>query len=171
MRGEESVTTLDNLEAQKQVKRTLQYIENRLDKVAAYLDSRDRSLNIDVQRDGVQREIRQVVEWILGPGEKLLASQYDIGDSFETAETLRKRHEELEIKCTDTYGHYAELRHRVDDLLQESMTGADDIRAQRDYMDTVCRSFASRLERRRTLLITSVRFHRLTEEVISFYSC
>ena len=33
-------------------------------------------------------------------------------------------------------------------------------------MDTVCRSFASRLERRRTLLITSVRFHRLTEEVI-----
>ena len=32
-------------------------------------------------------------------------------------------------------------------------------------MDTVCRSFASRLDRRRTLLITSVRFHRLAEEV------
>lgn len=42
----------------------------------------------------------QVVDWILGPGEKLLASQSDIGDSFETAEVLRKRHEELEIKCT-----------------------------------------------------------------------
>ena len=41
----------------------------------------------------------QVVEWILGPGEKLLASQTDIGDSFETAEILRKRFEELEIKC------------------------------------------------------------------------
>jgi hypothetical protein len=44
--------------------------------------------------------IFQVVDWILGPGEKLLASQSDIGDSFEAAEALRKRHEELEIKCT-----------------------------------------------------------------------
>jgi len=42
----------------------------------------------------------QVVDWILGPGEKLLASQSDIGDSAESAEVLRKRHEELEIKCT-----------------------------------------------------------------------
>ena len=40
------------------------------------------------------------MDWILGPGEKLLASQSDIGDSFEAAESLRKRHEELEIKCT-----------------------------------------------------------------------
>lgn len=37
---------------------------------------------------------------MLGPGEKLLASQNDIGDSYEAAEELRKRHEEMEIKCT-----------------------------------------------------------------------
>lgn len=43
--------------------------------------------------------IFQVVDWILGPGEKLLASMTDIGDSCESAEVLRKRHEELEIKC------------------------------------------------------------------------
>ena len=43
------------------------------------------------------------MEWILGPGEKLLASQSDIGDSFEAAEALRKRHEELEIKCTVSF--------------------------------------------------------------------
>ncbi|KAL4216901.1 S14 domain and spectrin repeat-containing protein 1 [Mactra antiquata] len=165
VKDEEAVTTLDNLEAQKHVKRMLQYIENRVDKIRNYLDNRDRSLHVDVQRDTVQREIRQVVDWILGPGEKLLASQSDIGDSYETADTLRKRHEELEIKCTDTYGHYAELRHRAEDLLEDSQSSiTDDIRAQRDYMDTVCRSFASRLERRRTLLITSVRFHRLTSE-------
>ena len=45
------------------------------------------------------------MEWILGPGEKLLASQSDIGDSFEAAEALRKRHEELEIKCTVSFVH------------------------------------------------------------------
>lgn len=60
MRGEESVATLDNLEALKQVKRMLQYIENRVDKIRTYLENRDRDLHIDVQRDSVQREIRQV---------------------------------------------------------------------------------------------------------------
>ena len=66
MQGQESVTTLDNLEAQKQVKRMLQYLESRVDKVAAYLENRDRSLNMDVQRDTVQREIRQVTCFLGG---------------------------------------------------------------------------------------------------------
>jgi len=46
-----------------------------------------------------------------------------------------------------------------------------DLEAQRDYMDMVCRSFASRLERRRNLVISSARFHRLVEQVhnLSFF--
>jgi len=42
----------------------------------------------------------KIVEWILGPAEKLLASQTDIGDSFTAADELRKQHEQLELKCT-----------------------------------------------------------------------
>ena len=42
----------------------------------------------------------KIVEWILGPAEKLLASQTDIGDSFSAADELRKQHEQLELKCT-----------------------------------------------------------------------
>ncbi|ESO86303.1 hypothetical protein LOTGIDRAFT_129439 [Lottia gigantea] len=106
----------------------------------------------------------QVVNWILGPGEKLLASRTDIGDSFESAQELWKRHEEMEIKCTDTYGQYAELRHQGEELINEETIVSSDIRAERDYMDTISRSFAARLERRRILLITSVRFHRFAEE-------
>ncbi|KAH3754772.1 hypothetical protein DPMN_189453 [Dreissena polymorpha] len=60
MAGTEPVTTLDNLEAQKHAKRMLQYLEARVDKVASYLDSKGRNLDLDVQRDSVQREIRQV---------------------------------------------------------------------------------------------------------------
>ena len=44
----------------------------------------------------------KVVEWILGPAEKLLASQTEIGDSFPAADELRKQHEQLELKCTVT---------------------------------------------------------------------
>ena len=69
------------------------------------------------------------------------------------------------VLLQDTYGQYAELRHTADEMLEDRSNLAADIRAERDYMDTVCRSFASRLERRRTLLITSVRFHRLAEDV------
>lgn len=65
----------------------------------------------------------------------------------------------------DTYGQYAELRHKASELMSEDHPVSVDIRSQRDYMDTVCRSFAARLERRRTLLITSLRFHRLAEDV------
>ena len=42
----------------------------------------------------------QVVDWILGPAEKLLMSQKGIGYSYKEAEELRKQHEQLELKCT-----------------------------------------------------------------------
>ena len=65
----------------------------------------------------------------------------------------------------DTYGTYAELRHKAEELLAEGHKKSSDVEAQRDYMDTVCRSYAARLEKRRNLIITSVRYHRLADEV------
>ena len=55
----------------------------------------------------------QVVDWILGPAERLLASHADIGASSAEAEALRRQHEQLELKCTGSYSTYAELRHRA----------------------------------------------------------
>ena len=60
------------------------------------------------------------------------------------------------------------MRYSCDNLLKKGHEKAQDIEAQRDYMDMVCRSYAARLEKRRNLLITSVRFHRLAEEVRNF---
>jgi len=68
----------------------------------------------------------------------------------------------------ESYGTYAELRHKVAAVIASENTEPDkvvDLEAQRDYMDMVCRSFASRLERRRNLVISSARFHRLVEQV------
>ena len=47
----------------------------------------------------------KIVEWILGPAEKLLASQTGIGDSFVAADELRKQHEQLELQCTVSICH------------------------------------------------------------------
>ena len=71
----------------------------------------------------------------------------------------------------DTYGTYAELRHKAQQLLADGHEKSADIEAQRNYMDTVCRSYAARLEKRRNLLITSVRYHRLAEEVMWPHLC
>ncbi|KAK7113115.1 hypothetical protein V1264_012462 [Littorina saxatilis] len=161
---EEPMPTLDMLEAQKQVKRVVHHLEQRVESLRGSLDTRDKTLNLAFQFKDWRSDVKTVVDWVLGPGEKLLSSQTDIGDSYESAEELRRRHEEMEIKCTDTYGQYAELRHTADEMLEEPSSLTADIKAERDYMDTVCRSFATRLERRRTLLITSVRFHRLAED-------
>ena len=57
-------------------------------------------------------------------------------------------------------------------MLENLLSANLDVLDERDYMDTVCRSFANRLERRRTLLIISVQFYRTTEEVnLSAYIC
>lgn len=67
----------------------------------------------------------------------------------------------------DTYGHYAELLHKIDRLPRCDIQLPEDLKSQRDFMDFVCRSFATRLERRRNVLITSLRFFRLVSEVSS----
>lgn len=84
MRGEELVTTLDNLEALKHVKRMIQYIESRVEKIRAYLENRDRNLHVDVQRDSVQKEIRQVCNMfdiidLTGDPEYVLEQPIEVG--------------------------------------------------------------------------------------------
>lgn len=74
----------------------------------------------------------------------------------------------MSLWIQESYGTYAELRHKVAEAIASENTDPDkvvDLEAQRDYMDMVCRSFASRLERRRNLVISSARFHRLVEQV------
>jgi len=67
------------------------------------------------------------------------------------------------VYLQETYGRYAELLHKIDSLPKSRLP--EDLKSQRDFMDFVCRSFASRLERRRNVLITSQRFFRLVSEV------
>eukprot|EP00106_Octopus_bimaculoides_P016747 XP_014784189.1 PREDICTED: SEC14 domain and spectrin repeat-containing protein 1-B-like [Octopus bimaculoides] len=164
---EDTVFTLDNLETQKQVKRVIHFLERKMERLLQIQENETHSAGRKEIISELQISISTVVDWILGPGEKLLSCNIDIGDTCETAEKFRKTHEELQIKCAETYGNYAELRHKAEKLVEEDPSCSDDILAQRDYMDTVCRSFASRLERRKILLITSVRFHRFAEDLSS----
>ncbi|CAA9996602.1 unnamed protein product, partial [Nesidiocoris tenuis] len=108
--------------------------------------------------------VRRVTEWVLTKGEDLLTSHHQVGYDIASAEKLRREHEALELHCRDTYGQYAELLHKMQMSVQSGVAIPEDLQAQRDFMDFVIRSFATRLERRRNILISSARFYRLVSE-------
>lgn len=54
------VATLDNLEAQKQVKRTTQFLERKVEKIQEHLETRDRSLNHNLQYEELKQGMKIV---------------------------------------------------------------------------------------------------------------
>ncbi|XP_023165991.2 uncharacterized protein LOC111596140 [Drosophila hydei] len=105
-----------------------------------------------------------VTNWILNQAEQLLSRQRSVGSDVRGSETLRAAHDQLELECRDTYGCYAELLYKVEQFAKERATATcQDLLSQRDFMQFVCRSFAERLERRRKVLMTALRFHRLLD--------
>ncbi|XP_076636076.1 uncharacterized protein LOC143349064 isoform X2 [Colletes latitarsis] len=120
--------------------------------------------NLDTARviGDLEKGVSCVTDWILGPADAMLNSCCQVGFDVSSSEEFRRRHEELELECRETYGRYAELLHKIDSLPSTRLS--EDLKSQRDFMDFVCRSFATRLERRRNVLITSQRFFRLVSE-------
>ncbi|XP_050422476.1 SEC14 domain and spectrin repeat-containing protein 1-B [Adelges cooleyi] len=112
----------------------------------------------------LEQGIKHVINWILGPGEEMMNGKQQVGYDIVSAEEYRRNHETLELQCRDTYGHYAELLHKIGQMQNTNSQYHKDLMAQQDFLDFVCRSFATRLERRRNLLITSARFFRLVAE-------
>lgn len=123
----------------------------------SYVDAKDYTV--------LQEGIVRVTNWILGKAENMLNSRHKVGYDVTSAEELRREHEVLELQCWDTYGQYAELIHKINSIATNEISAQfKDLISQKDFMDFVCRSFATRLERRRNILITSLRFFRLVSE-------
>ena len=57
---DDPASTLDNLEDQKQVKRLITYLENRVDKLQNLLEDRDRSLSLNLEYEDFQRNVKHV---------------------------------------------------------------------------------------------------------------
>lgn len=122
------------------------------------IDAKDLSL--------LEEGVVKVTNWILGPAEHLLNSVQKVGYDVSSAELLRREHEAIEMQCWDTYGAYAELIYKINNFPKCDVACFQhkDLLSQRDFMDFVCRSFALRIEKRRNVLITSLRFFRLVSE-------
>lgn len=158
-------TSQDTLDTIEKIEKSLDLIRlNKHTIEEAWIEMErnfDNAKDLNVLEEGVAK----VINWILGPAEILLNSQQKVGFDVTSAEELRREHENLELQCWDTYGQYAELVHKIDCLPKNDLSlQKKDLLSQKDFMDFVCRSFATRLERRRNVLITSLRFFRLVSE-------
>ncbi|KAH8272377.1 hypothetical protein KR018_001099 [Drosophila ironensis] len=128
-----------------------------------------RSLREAREQATLEEGVAFVTNWILQQAQQLLTRQRGVGRDVRECEALRSSHNQLELDCRDTYGCYAELLYKIDKFLGEQKQGRDhescrNLVSQRDFMQFVCRSFAKRLERRRNILMTALRFCRLFEQ-------
>ncbi|KAL1456789.1 hypothetical protein WDU94_001490 [Cyamophila willieti] len=168
--GETITQRLTNLSGQDQkdtkerLERLVQVVKGKLSSVENSWLELHRNIIDAKEVEALEDGVRRVTDWILGAGESMLIGQQDVGYDISSAEDLRQAHNAVELQCRETYGHYAELVHKIDILTQSGVILSEDLTSQRDFMDFVCRSFATRLERRRNILITSARFFRLVSE-------
>lgn len=157
----------DIIDAAENIKQMLNQLEQKQVEFSTHWNDFDEYLDylktLIVLSDG----IKVVTKWILSTGEELVSEQHKIGSDLETTETLRDKHDELEMKCIDAYASYAELNYKIKRFLNEKYSFTmksvpfKNLLAQRRFMDFICRSFASRLEKRRIILTKCVRFYRL----------
>lgn len=155
--------TLDTLQKLEDIMENLRSKDRQIEQT---LKDTEKSF-VDAKDLGhLEERVVKVTNWILGPAEKLLNSKQKVGYDVASAEQLRREHDEIELQCWETYGTYAELLHKIDrfSASEDLSDSLKNLIFQKDFMDFVCRSFACRLERRRNILITSLRFFRLVSE-------
>uniref|UniRef100_A0A146LQX0 SEC14 domain and spectrin repeat-containing protein 1 n=1 Tax=Lygus hesperus TaxID=30085 RepID=A0A146LQX0_LYGHE len=154
----------DVLDTRAKIDRQLGLARTRLLALHQAWSNLQKSLADAKEVNKLEGGVRRVTEWVLTKGEDLLTSHHQVGYDIASAEKLRREHEALELHCRETYGQYAELLHKMQASVQSGVAIPEDLQAQRDFMDFVIRSFATRLERRRNILISSARFYRLVSE-------
>jgi hypothetical protein len=161
----QSLLSQDLLDAKETIKSMLNESDREQTEISTSWNELERCLVDAREFTQLEEGVSYVTNWILTTAESLLNGQLKVGYDVQSAEKHRLDHEILEFQCWKTYGLYGELLYKVDHFPGNKDSFAyKDLTSQRDFMNFVCRSFATRLERRRNLLITSVRFYRLVAE-------
>ncbi|XP_069941739.1 titin-like isoform X5 [Cherax quadricarinatus] len=164
----------DSAEAASRVRAMLHDLHLLTTAVEACWRRLNTALDTYMQVRELESDMNDIGQWLVSAGQTLLA-ETSIGTTTDQAEALLREHEAIELKCRETYGRWAGLRYKVEDALDrgdgdlralaDHRTTTTDLRSLKDYTDTLVRTFASRLDRRRTLILASVRFHRIAHQM------
>lgn len=160
-----SILTQDIIDGKEKIESMLNEIEKQQTELTVSWSILQSCLSDAKEITQLEEGVSYVTNWILSTAETMLIRQLKVGHDVQSAEKYRLDHELLELQCWKTYGYYGELKYKIDMYKGDKESFAyKDLLSQKDFMDFVCRSFATRLERRRNLLISSARFFRLVTE-------
>uniref|UniRef100_A0A1I8ETR6 SESTD1-like spectrin repeats region domain-containing protein n=2 Tax=Wuchereria bancrofti TaxID=6293 RepID=A0A1I8ETR6_WUCBA len=108
--------------------------------------------------------VRNLVNWILGAGERWLLTLHEIGESYDDAKQLLKEHNELERKSIDVKGQSCELVAVGRQLQRQFPRHAVALQQSIDRVQQLVHSFCTRVIRQKEVTLHSVNFyHMLTE--------
>ncbi|PAA82228.1 hypothetical protein BOX15_Mlig016532g1 [Macrostomum lignano] len=113
-------------------------------------------------REEVQDWVGRILDWVHGPGTKLLDSQRELPTNFDEAERIRKNHEQFEFKCMKALATYAKLR----DIRSDDNEVAEHI----EKLEITIQDFLRRLQNRRQIVVSLYTFFRLQREIESYFS-
>lgn len=151
----------DIVDAKEMIKNSLNKLERKQADLGMAWHNFERNMADLNKLSSLEKGVEHVTNWILTIGQTLLNKQKTIGTDLQSSEELRRAHEKLEMQCCKTYGLYAELIYRIKNFKNLRDTQAYfDLKSQKELMDFICGCFAARLERRRYVLISCVRFYR-----------
>lgn len=113
----------------------------------------------------LEKGVAFVIKWIMGIADKKLNRDTRVGCDIASCEELRRDNDLLDMQCQEVYAYCAELIYKIEaNSSHKDSPAYKELLSQRDFMDFVCRNFAARLERRRSILVSSLRFFRLVSE-------
>ncbi|XP_048520362.1 SEC14 domain and spectrin repeat-containing protein 1-B-like [Dendroctonus ponderosae] len=165
---DQTFTPQDTLDTIERIHSIVNEIREKQQEIETNWNEMEKSLVDTKDLNELKKKVVKVTNWILGPAEQLMSFNQKVGYDVASAEELRRDHETIELQCWETYGAYAELLHRINSMSESAdenlVAQHKDLISQKEFMDFVCKSFAMRVEKRRNILITSLRFFRLVSE-------
>ncbi|KAL3998151.1 Divergent CRAL/TRIO domain family protein [Acanthocheilonema viteae] len=105
--------------------------------------------------------MHNLVNWILGAGERWLLTLHEIGESYDDAKQLLKEHNELESKWIDVEEQSRELIAMGRELQNEFPRYAMTLQQSIDKMQELVRAFCTRFIRQKEVVLRSVNFYRM----------
>ncbi|EFO22577.1 hypothetical protein LOAG_05911 [Loa loa] len=106
-------------------------------------------------------EVHNLVNWILGAGERWLLTLHEIGESYDDAKQLLKEHNELENKSIDVEEQSHELIAMGRELQHEFPKHAVALQQNIDRVQQLVRAFCARIMRQKEVASRSIDFYRM----------
>uniref|UniRef100_A0A915PZX7 CRAL-TRIO domain-containing protein n=1 Tax=Setaria digitata TaxID=48799 RepID=A0A915PZX7_9BILA len=114
--------------------------------------------------EGHAEGVQNLLNWILGAGEKWLLSLREIGESYDDAKQLLKEHSELESKSMELEEQSSELVTIGHELQNEFPRHAVALQHSIDGLQQLIRAFCTRVTRQKKVALHSVNFYRMLND-------